>query len=98
MPRRPWTKDELKRASSMRAAGYFYSEIDRVLRRRAGSTKPRLEGQNVGHIVNSIRIPKDLLVERDALAAAGEQRALTQDFFGDPAPGYSALHGKTGLR
>jgi hypothetical protein len=29
---------------------------------------------------------------------ARNRRALTQDFFGDPPPGYSALHGKTGLR
>jgi hypothetical protein len=39
-----------------------------------------------------------LLTERDALAAAREQRVLTQYFFGDPPPGYSALNGKTGLR
>jgi hypothetical protein len=41
---------------------------------------------------------RGLLAERDALAAAREQLALTQHFFGDPPPGYSALHGKTGLR
>jgi hypothetical protein len=38
------------------------------------------------------------LAEREALAAAPKHRTLTQDFFGDPPPGYSALHGKTGLR
>jgi hypothetical protein len=38
------------------------------------------------------------LVERAARDAARDQRTLTQDFFGDPPPGYSALHGKTGLR
>jgi hypothetical protein len=38
------------------------------------------------------------LAERDALAIAREQRALTGYFCGDPPPGYSALNGKTGLR
>jgi hypothetical protein len=41
-PRRPWTKNELKRAREMRAAGHFDGEIDKVLGRRAGSTKRRL--------------------------------------------------------
>jgi hypothetical protein len=39
-----WTKDELKRARDMYAAGQFYGEIDKALRRRSGSTKRRLEG------------------------------------------------------
>jgi hypothetical protein len=100
MPRRPWTEYELERARTMRAAGHVYGEIDRVLRRRAGTTKRRLEGANynVGHNVRSMTVPDCLLAERDALAAARHQRALTQHFFGDPPPGYSALHGKTGLR
>jgi hypothetical protein len=94
-PRRPWTEHELNRAYAMRSAGHFYGEIDKALGRPVGSTK-RLEG--IGHAVKSSRIPDSLAVEREALAAAREQRALTQDFFGDPPPGYSALHGKTGLR
>jgi hypothetical protein len=96
MTGRPWTGDELKRARDMYAAGFFYDEIDKVLRRRAGSTKRRLEGS--GRIVQSIHIPEDLVVEREALTAARSQRTLTQDFCGDPPPGYSALNGKTGLR
>jgi len=98
MPRRLWTEYEVNRAYAMRGAGHFYGEIDKALRRRAGSTKRRLEGYNVGHSVRSYRVPDNLLAERDALAAAREQRALTQYFCGDPPPGYSALHGKTGLR
>jgi hypothetical protein len=80
----------------MYAAGHFYSEIDKALGRRAGSTKRRLEG--LGRSVRSSRIPDGLVVEREALNTAREQRSLTQDFCGDPPPGYSALHGKTGLR
>jgi hypothetical protein len=98
MPGRPWTEDELKRAHDMRAAGYLYDVIDKMLGRRTGSTKRQLEKDGLGYNVKSGRIPVGLAVERDALAAARERRALTQDFFGDPPPGYSALNGKTGLR
>lgn len=98
MRRRPRTKDELKRALEMRAAGISYEVIDRVLKRRAGSTKPLLEGVDHRHSVRAIRVPDNLLAEREALTAARKQRAPTQDLFGDPPPGYSALHGKTGQR
>ncbi|MGB8631964.1 MAG: hypothetical protein WCD69_21735 [Xanthobacteraceae bacterium] len=84
----------------MYAAGYFYREIDRALRRRGGSTKRQLEGAdyNVGHSVRSMRVEDRLLAERDDRLAAREQRTLTQHFFGDPPPGCSALYGKMGLR
>jgi hypothetical protein len=87
MPRRPWTEDELKRARKMRAAGHAYREIDKALGRRTGAAQQRLE-----------RISDGLFAEREALAAAREQRTLSQDLFGDPPPSYSALHGKTGQR
>jgi hypothetical protein len=100
MARRPWTEEELKRARDMLAAGYFYGEIDRLLRRRVGSTRRQLEGVGYGSglAVRSMYIPDGLLAEREALATARNQCTFTQDFFGDPPPGYSALHGKTGLR
>jgi hypothetical protein len=100
MPRRLWTEGEVKRANSMRAAGYSYGTIDKALGRRPGATQQRLEiaGHGSGDHVKSFRAPDHLLAERDALTAAREQCALTQNFFGDPPPGYSALHGKTGLR
>jgi len=100
MPRRPWTDGEVKRANDMRAAGYSYCTIDKALGRRSGATQQRLEiaGHGSGSHVTSHRIPDSLVAERDALTAARNQRGLTQDFFGDPPPGYSALHGKTGLR
>ena len=98
MRRRPRTEDELKRALEMRAAGISYEVIDRVLKRRAGSTKRLLEGVDHRHGLRAIRVPDNMLAERDALTAARNKRALTQDLFGDPPPGYSALHGKTGQR
>jgi hypothetical protein len=66
-----------------------------------GATQQRLEIAGYGsghHQVRSSRIPDSLFAEREALTAARDQRTLTQDFCGDPAPGYSALHGKTGQR
>jgi hypothetical protein len=96
MPERQWTDDEVKRAHDFHAVVYSYDLIDKMLRRRVGSTKRRPEGHNIRHI--SIRASDDLLAERDAIAAAREQRALTENICDDPPPGYSALHGKIGLR
>jgi len=100
MPRRLWTENEVTFAREMRKAGHSYSEVDKALGRSTGATQRRFEfaGYGMGDHVKSFRAPDHLLAERDALAAARERRALTQDFFGDPPPGYSALHGKTGLR
>jgi hypothetical protein len=99
MPRRSWTEDEVKRARDMRAAGHPYPKIDKALGRRAGATQQRLEiaGYGSGN-ARSHSISEGLLAEREALAAARNQCTLSQVFLGDPPPGYSALHGKTGLR
>jgi hypothetical protein len=100
MPRRSWTDGEVKRANDMRAAGYSYGTIDKLLGRRPGATQQRLEiaGNGSKDHVKGFRAPDNLLTERDALVAAREQHALTTRFCGDPPPGYSALHGKTALR
>jgi hypothetical protein len=100
MPRRSWTEGEVKRANDMRAAGYSYPTIDKALGRRPGATQQRLEiaGNGSKDHVKGFRAPDNLLAERDALIAAREQHGLTGYFCGDPPPGYSALHGKTGLR
>jgi len=100
MSRRPWTEDEHERARDMRAAGDSYGKIDKVLGRHAGATQQRLEiaGYGSRQEVRSKHIPDTLLAEREALTTARDQRTLTQDFCGDPPPGYSALHGKTGQR
>jgi len=99
-PRRPWSEDELKHALDLHAAGRSFRAIDKALGRWSGATQQRLQIARFGsgQQVRSKRISDNLLVERDALAAAREQCALIQNFFGDPPPGYSALDGKTGLR
>jgi hypothetical protein len=99
MPRHRWTPGEVKRANDMRAAGHSYGAIDKALGRRYGATQRRFEIAGYGsRDFRSNRVQDELLAERDALAAAREQRELTENFYGDPPPGYSALHGKTGLR
>jgi CelD/BcsL family acetyltransferase involved in cellulose biosynthesis len=98
LPYQRWTKDELNRARVMRQAGCSHSDIDKALGRPAGATKQRLhiEDYRSGDAVSRTSISEGQLVEREALAAARNQRTLTQEFCGDPPPGYSALHGKTG--
>jgi hypothetical protein len=86
---RRWTEEEVKRARDLRSDGRAYGEIDKALRRRAGST---ISGDEVG----SKYSPASLLAERDTLAAAREQRTLTRGFLWRSPPGYSALNGKTG--
>ena len=100
MPRRPWTGDDVKTARDMREAGHPYCEIDEALSRRSGATQQRLEIANYGPdlAVRTRLIPEGLLAERNARDAARNQRTLTEDFFGDPPPGFSALSGKTGQR
>jgi hypothetical protein len=99
-PRRPWSGDELRHALDLREAGHSYREIDGALGRWPGATQQRLQiaGYGSRDHVKSFRVLDHLLAERDALAAAREQLAFTGYFCGDPPPGYSALHGKTGLR
>jgi hypothetical protein len=79
---------------------YLHYSAARPRWRRDGATQQRLEiaGHGSGDHVRPFRAPDYLLAEREALAVAREQRALTGYFCGDPPAGYSALHGKTGLR
>jgi hypothetical protein len=83
MSRQPWTKDQIKLASKMRAAGHSYEEVDWALRRRANSTKSQAEGFDHGHGL-SIDAPDGLLAERDAPVALRDRHAVLQNFFSDP--------------
>jgi hypothetical protein len=97
---RRWTEDEVNRARVMRQAGCSHDEIDKALGRRAGATKRQLyfEDRRSGDAVKRTSISEAQLAEREALAAARNQRTITEEFCGDPPPGYSAFHGKTGQR
>jgi hypothetical protein len=69
----------------MRAVGYSYPTIDKMLGRRSGAMQQRLEiaGHGSKDHAKSFRAPDYLVAERDALAAARNRRTLTQDFCGD---------------
>jgi len=70
--------------------------LDAATARRNNGLKLRATDQSLGSERTAFR--DGLLAEREALAAARNQRTLTQGFCGDPPPGCSALHGKTGQR
>jgi hypothetical protein len=77
---------------------YFYNHcgsFNAETRGRRSSTRA-VEGNGAYHrpSVGSIRISDALAADRDARAAAANRRTYTQEFFGDPPPGFSALEGK----
>jgi hypothetical protein len=98
-PRRPWTDHEVARAKAMRAAGHSYTAIDIALDRYVGATQQKLTyglkhvaaRAERDHTTGGLRAPDCVLADRDARAAALDRRTPTQEFFGDPPPGYSAL-------
>jgi hypothetical protein len=58
--------------------------------RKARATAKREVRQNGAYIGASV----SQIADRDARAAAAERRTYTQEFFGDPPPGFSALDRK----
>lgn len=58
--------------------------------RPRGITETTAKNTNgAGQVID--RVPAQALVERETRLAAAERRTLTQTFFNDPPPGYSAL-------
>jgi hypothetical protein len=94
-PRRPWTPHEMLRARAMRRNGLTFTDIDRALGRSYGAAYNKLVtepgSQPSGHNVGSIRVADELIAERDRRREAAARRTITQEIFGDPPPGYSAL-------
>jgi len=66
-----------------------------IIHRRSNA---EIEAEDGRPAAGSVRIAPTLVVERDARAAAADRRTYTQEFFGDPPPGFSALEGKQGMR
>jgi hypothetical protein len=91
---RPWTTEEVQRASDLRDAGVSYVEIAKELGRTPGAVGGKLSySQTSGlrhHVANEQRPCDRTLAERDARAKL-EHHTLTAAFCGDPLPGYSAL-------
>jgi len=46
----------------------------------------------------ALRLSEEQIRDRDARYEAGQRRNYTQEFFGDPPPGYSALDRQRGVR
>ncbi len=51
-------------------------------------------GHSAGNVAAGPELRRDLELDRDARIVAAERRTPTQQFFGDPPPGYSALDQK----
>lgn len=93
-----WTADMIAKARRWHDEGVRSREIDRRLGVRRDATRAKLQlGRNPKR-VDRQDIPHDVLVDREMRLAAANMRDQTSVFFGDPAPGYRALDGKTGQR
>lgn len=97
-PRRMWTREELGRLVELRDEhGMGWKEIAQALNRTIGQCNSKY---NYGHqeaartsydAGSNHKCSDEQLAERERRAQARDQRDITQTFFGDPPPGYSAL-------
>jgi hypothetical protein len=106
MPRKPWTASECERLVCLREVDKSaFAQIGLVLGRSSGSchvkylalVEKRQHGKSVRagtHNTGSVRASCEQLQARAARQAASYRRTFTQEFFGDPPPGYSALEWK----
>ncbi len=97
----PWSKEEEDRLAELRLARRPAREISKVLMRSVASVQAKIERGNrpgrakVHYEVNQRSVaPQSALDDRNRRINA--ERDLTSMFFGDPAPGQSALDKKQG--
>ncbi len=101
--KRLWTANEITHAQAMLAAGTKYRDVDRALDRYIGATWQKLH-RTRRHTFRKLRsVPNHMggaryvrpsaeqLADRDRRNVALDRRTQTQEFCGDPAPGFSAL-------
>lgn len=92
-----WTAAEDALVLACDAEGLTAKEIARRVNRTPNAVAKRLwdlRGARHHHMPPSDewgRPPNTVIIDRDKREAARDQRSLTQIFFGDPPPGYSAL-------
>lgn len=94
-----WTPEMWARAQEMRAQKFTTAEIGAELRLSAQQIRDRFSNKSHfqtkrGKGERIIAMPQassSALGERDARAVAAARRTLTQQFCGDPPPGYSEL-------
>ncbi len=98
--KRLWTPNEIARATAMLAAGQGYHDVDRALDRYIGATWQKFNhtehhkkplGAGNRSEPKCGRASFEQLADRDRRNVALDLRTQTQEFCGDPAPGYSEL-------
>lgn len=98
-PKRPWTADEVARLLQMRdVEKRKWTEIDQALGRGHASSAAKYEllraepaPSGIHDTGSRLVMPTRLEIERAARRDAELRRNLTQETFGDPPPGFSAL-------
>lgn len=96
-----WSEAEWRRAFALARAGETAADIARALdcsrQRVYDAFVARGRGSMLAkpsHHVGLMQPSAEALAERDARYAASLKRTPTQEFFGDPPPGFSALDRK----
>jgi hypothetical protein len=99
--RTPWTEAEVAQLLQLREIdGLSFREIDQEMKRPKGSSCVKYESLRRpaarSFISKEARVTIDQAAfdAREARKHAEMQRDITQNFFGDPPPGYSALDRK----
>ena len=98
---RHWSEEELERLRELTAQGLKPSAIAHLFGRNTMSVRDRVRYERVQrgeprkNPTNYVRTETpacaQALAERDARCEASYRRSITQEFFGDPPPGWSAL-------
>jgi hypothetical protein len=94
---RPWSAEELAQATAWRDEGTSDAEIGKRLGRTRQAIALKLwtvAGTRRFHILHGNNDPvtdERIVAERDARREASYRRSLTQQLFGDPPIGFSAL-------
>jgi hypothetical protein len=96
--RKPWTEAEVVRLiHAYEIDGLRFREIDAELKRPKGSSCVKYESLRRPAARSFISKEAKVVIDqaafdaREARKHAEMQRSITQNFFGDPPPGYSAL-------
>lgn len=94
-----WTDEMVNRAVQLRRDGSTFDEIARLLGlKRAQSVYTKLHQAGLlaakRQNSNGAKASTCALADRDRRAEAATRRTQTQEFCGDPPPGYSALDQK----
>ena len=102
---RPWTEEEDNTLMQLRRDGVTWEDIAERQRRSVKAIRSRYCDLRSGRVrlrrpnlhaepAPNVRLMPEMLADRDARMEASWRRTPTQEFFGDPPPGYSALDKK----